>query len=267
MLISLVTLLAFQTLAPLKAEEIMSKVATNQDREQRARNEFVYEQKMHRTYRGKDGRLLREEFWTYAMTPSSKGTERKLVSVRGRYWHKGKYIPFEGEPVPKNGAVEITFDDDNETNTRDGIDSDLFPLTTAEQKKYRFSLLGEGTAQGRSVYRIGFEPIDPSDLGWKGEATIDKEELQPIVIYTRLARKLPAAVRIMFGTDIHGLGYSIRYKRVDKDIWFPEAFGTEFDLRALFLLNRTVTESAENVNFRRATVESTIGYGGSDPVK
>jgi hypothetical protein len=57
--------LAFQGPPVPTAAEIMHRVAQNQDREQKARNQFVYEQKLHRTMRSKAGKLLREEFWTY----------------------------------------------------------------------------------------------------------------------------------------------------------------------------------------------------------
>src|SRR5579872_1474924 len=78
---------------PPSAAEIMKRVAKNQDREQQARNQYVYEQKVHRAMRRKDGKLLREEYWTYSVIPGAKGTEKKLVSVKGRYWKKGKYLP------------------------------------------------------------------------------------------------------------------------------------------------------------------------------
>ena len=251
-----------QTTPAPTAAEIMSRVAINQDREQKVRNQFVYEQKIHRTERSKSGKLLCEEFWTYAMTPGPKGTERKFLSVKGRYWKKGAYIPFEGLPLP-SGFLRITFDDDGDSKTRDGIDSDLFPLTSDKQKDYSFGLLGERIIHDRPAYRIQFQPADPKDWGWKGEALIDKEEFQPVSVFTRLSRKLPFAVRTMLGTDVPGLGFGIQYTRVDKDIWFPATYGDEFDLHALFFLNRTFTESMENSNFRRANVESKIEFSGA----
>jgi hypothetical protein len=244
---------------PPTAAEIMGRVAQNQDREQKARNQFVYEQKMHRTMRRKDGKLLREEFWTFSVIPGPKGTEKNLLSVKGRYWKKGKYLPFEGEPIPDAGLINIVLDDDD-TDTRDGIDKDLFPLTTEEQKKYSFEQVGERVVRGRPAYQIQFQPAHPRDYGWKGEALIDKEEFQPVSVYTRLSRKLPFAVRTMLGTDVPGLGFGIQYSRVDKDLWFPSSYGTEFGLHALFLLNRTLTESMENTNFRRASVDSHIEF-------
>jgi hypothetical protein len=244
---------------PLSAAEIMRRVAENQDREQAARNQFIYQQVIHRTARHKDGKLIKEEFWTYTVAPNAKGTEKKLVSVKGRYLKNGQYLTFEGEPVPEAGLLSVVFDDDDKS-TRDGLDSDLFPLTSAKQKEYTFERVGERIAKGRPAYEIQFHPIDRHDFGWTGEALVDQEEFQPVHVYTQLSRKLPLAVRTMLGTDVHGLGLNVQYTRVDKDIWFPASYGTEFAVHALFFLNRTFTESTENSNFRRASVDSHIEY-------
>jgi hypothetical protein len=258
-LLALTACLAAQSRPTPSAAEIMRRVAENQDREQAARNQFIYQQVIHRTSRHKDGRLIKEEFWTYTVAPNAKGTQKKLVAVKGRYLKKGKYLTFEGEPVPEAGLLNVVFDDDDKT-TRDGLDSDLFPLTTDKQKEYTFETAGERIVNDRPAYRIQFHPIDPHDFGWTGEALIDQEEFQPVHVYTQLSRKLPLAVRTMLGTDVHGLGLNVQYTRVDKDIWFPATYGTEFDVHAVFFLNRTFTESTENSNFRRATVDSHIEY-------
>lgn len=245
--------------ASMTAQEIMARVAANQDREQSVRSEFVYEQKIHRTMRSKEGKLLREEFWTYTVSPQSKGTTKKLVSVKGKYWKHGQYLPFEGLPLPSVGLMEITLDDGDE-GSRDGIDSEMFPLTSEQQKRYTFELIGEKTIKDRTAYEIEFRPTNPRDFGWKGEALIDKEEFQPVSVYTRLSRKLPGAVRTVLGTDVPGLGMNIQYTRVDRDIWFPATYGTEFGVRAVFLFNRKFAESTENSNFRRVDVKSTVAY-------
>jgi len=245
------------------ASEIMHRVAENQDREQKARNEFVYEQTMHRITREKSGKLLKEEFWTWSVAPGPKKTEKKLISVNGRYWKNGDYHPFEGEPVPSVNGLNITVDDDSDADGRDGIDKDLFPLTTDEQKKYTFQLDGERFVNRRKAYVIEFRPINKNEYAWKGEAVIDADELQPVTIYTRLSRKLPFVVRDMLGTNVPGLGFNIQYARVDQDIWFPSSYGTEFRVRALFFFDRTITESMQNVNFRRTKVDTKIDFGPS----
>jgi len=239
----------------------MKRVAENQDRAQAARNQFVYQQKTHRTLRRKDGKLLREEFWTFDMIPKAQGTEKKFVSVKGRYLKNGQYLPFDGKPVPEVSILNVTLDDnDGDATTRDAIDRDLFPLTTEEQKKYTFELIAETKIQERPAYQIRFHPTNPHDFGWTGEALIDKQEFQPVRVYTQLSRKLPIAVRTVLGTNVSGLGFNIQYKRVDENIWFPSTYGTEFGLHLLFLMDRTITESMENTDFRRTTANSQIKY-------
>ena len=68
------------------------------------------------------------------------------------------------------------------------------------------------------------------------------------------------AVRMLLGTDLPGLGFNVRYQRLDKNIWFPVSFGTEFRMHILFFLNRDITVSSENSGFRRANVASKIQY-------
>jgi hypothetical protein len=43
--------------------------------------------------------LLREENWLFSMTPGPKATEKKLISLKGRYWKRNQYLPFEGMPL------------------------------------------------------------------------------------------------------------------------------------------------------------------------
>jgi len=251
--------LAADPVPSLSAAEIMRRVAENQNREQAARDQFIYQQVIHRTARHKNAKLIKEEFWTYLVTPTPKGTEKKLISVKGRYLKGGKYLPFDGEPVPDAGGLNVVFDDDDKS-TRDGLDSDLFPLTREKQKGYAFELVGERTIKGRPAYEIQFHPINRHAYDWTGETFVDQEEFQPVHVYTQLSRKLPVAVRTVLGTDVHGLGLNIQYTRIDKDIWFPSSYGSEFRVHALFFLNRTFTESAENSGFRRASVDSQIEY-------
>jgi hypothetical protein len=216
MLLAFVMLALQSASTPPSAAEIMSRVAANQDREQAERNQFVYERKVHRTLRTKTGKLLRDENWVFAMTPGLKGTDMKLISVKGRYWKRNQYLMFDGLPIPTVGVLEVTLDLTTDTNSRDAIDKDLFPLTTDEQQKYTFGLLGERAVRGRQAYDIQFRPINKRDFGWMGEALIDKEEFQPISVHTQLSRKVPVVVRTALGTNVHGVGYNIEYTRVDK---------------------------------------------------
>lgn len=250
---------------PLSAAEIMKKVAENQDREQKTRASFLYEQNIRIDTRRTNGKLAREERATLLVTPTPKGVDKKRQSITGRYWYKGRYIDFKSEPIPHadslDGQLVSNFRDDltNDT-TKDGLAKDLFPLTSDEQKDLTFELAGEQTVAGRKAWRIRFGPADKHEITWAGEALIDEEEFQPVSVYTRLSRRIPFFVRTMLGTDLPGLGFSVQYARVEKDIWFPVSFGTEFRLRAVFFINRDISVSLENKNFKRATVRSDIHY-------
>ena len=83
-------------------------------------------------------------------------------------------------------------------------------------------------------------------------------------MYTRLSRRIPMLVRTLLGTDVPGLGFSTRYQRVGKDLWFPVSFGTEFRLRAVFFINRNISVSLENRHFQRTSAKSEIQFGGEE---
>ena len=244
-------------------EEIMARVAANQDREEKARAEYVYQQRIHVASLRTNGKLAREETADYLVTPTPDGTKKELKHIDGRYWHKGKYLEFQGEPVPEAGwldssLVESFRDDLSNDKSKDGLGRDLFPLTSEEQKTYHFELAGEETVRGRKVYRVRFRPRDKNELTWAGEALIDAEEFEPVRVYTKLSRRIPFFVRTLLGTDLPGVGFNVEYRRFDENVWFPVSFGTEFRLRAVFFINRDITVSLENSAFERAKVQSTI---------
>ncbi|MDQ2777910.1 MAG: hypothetical protein M3Y57_23795 [Acidobacteriota bacterium] len=250
----------------ISAAEIMKKVAENQDREQKERVSFIYEESVRVATRRSNGKLAREELTNSLVTPTPHGIEKKRESIKGRYWYKGRYIDFGGDPVPNSdtldGGLTSSFRDGLTNGTsKDGIGKHLFPLTSDEQKDLKFELAGEETVSGRKAFHIRFAPKDKADFAWAGEAFIDKDEFQPIWVYTHLSRRIPFLVRDLLGTDVPGLGFNTRYARIDKDVWFPVSFGTEFRLRAVFFINRTITVSIENKNFRRAVVDSQVHYG------
>jgi hypothetical protein len=250
----------------LTADEIMTRVATNQDRAEKLRSQYVYEQKVRVASRRTNGKLARMETTTYSVFPTPTGVEKHVKTVEGRYLDRGTYIDFHGEPVPHLDSIDgdlvhdILHDDLADDKSKNGLGHDLFPLTTSEQKKYRFKLTGTGTAAGRDIYRISFAPSDRNDFTWAGEALIDRTEFQPVSVNTKLSRKLPLLVRTMLGTDVPGLGFNVEYRRFDDGVWFPVSFGTEFRLRAVFFLNRNITISLENTGFERARVDSSIQY-------
>jgi hypothetical protein len=181
--------------------------------------------------------------------------------LTGKYWSKGKYAAFEGEPVPDadsldSGLIHGFRDDLSSDKTKDGLAKDLFPLTSEQQKDDNFTLLGQEQQEGRRVYHIGFGPKDKNDITWAGEAYIDAAEFQPVRVFTKLSRRIPFAVRTFLGTDLPGVGFNVVYKRQEDGVWFPATFGTEFRLHVLFFINREVSVSLENSGFQRTHVES-----------
>lgn len=247
----------------LSAEEVMERVAANQDLAQKLRSEYLYQQHIRIVSRRTNGKLAREETADYLMIPTPEGTKKELKSIVGRYWHKGRYIDFQGEPVPNRDSLDADLIHDLRKDltghkSKDSLGRDLFPLTAGEQKQYRFESAGEDTIHGRKVYRIKFRPRDKNNFTWAGEALIDKAEFQPLSVYTRLARKIPLFVRTVLGTNLPGLGFNVEYRRFDEGVWFPVSFGTEFRLHAVFFINRDITVSLENSGFQRTNVKSKV---------
>lgn len=258
---------------------IMARVAENQAAARDQRKEWVYHQKqLLRMHRG-NGKLAREERREYLVTPADKGVEKELKHLDGKYERQGKYFPYD---QPGYNYKEMDIDGDliddmsNDmvgSDSRDGVATGLFPLTAEEQLKYRFKLKGVETWRGRPVYRVAFEPrprkggevdlaIDHSV--WKGEALIDAEEYQPVTVSTQLAQKIPAAVKILLGTNIKGLGFSLSYQKFDDGVWFPVSYGGEFEVRAVFFYKRRISISMVNAEFRRAQVSSRVAYAAEE---
>jgi hypothetical protein len=249
--------------ASLTAEAIMARVAANQDRSEALRNQYVYKQKIHILTHKPGGKLMREETADYNVVPTPGGSEKKLTLLSGRYWHKGEYEQFTGEPTPEDDSLDGDLikdfrDDLANDKTKDGLGRDLFPLTSEEQKDYDFKLLGQEMQQGRSVYHISFRPKDKDKIAWSGEAYVDAEEFEPVLVFTKLSRRIPFMVRTLLGTDVPGIGFNVVYHRQPDGVWFPATFGTEFRIHAVFFINRQMSVSLENSAFERTHVDSTM---------
>ena len=250
----------------LTAESIMARVAANQDRSEKQRSQYIYQQHIHVASRKTNGKILREETADYHMVPKPAGTERTLQRLTGRYWHGGKYVDFAGEPAPAadstDGELVHSFREDlTNDGSKDGLARDLFPLTTEEQQTYQFRLIGEETFEGHKTYHIGFTPKDNEDIDWAGEAFIDKDEFQPMYVFTRLSRRMPLGVRTVLGTDLPGIGFAVHYRRQEDGVWFPTSLGSEFRIHVLFFFNRNMSISMENKAFEHTHVESKIMGG------
>jgi hypothetical protein len=213
----------------LTAENIMDRVAANQDRSEKLRSQYVYQQRIHVITRKSNGKVLREEMADYHVVPKPDGTARTLEQLTGRYWHNGRYLDFAGEPVPAadstDGDLIHGFREDlTNDDSKDGFARDLFPLTTDEQKGYQFRLIGEELFEGRQIYHLAFMPKN-QEIDWAGEAFIDKNEFQPIYVFTKLSQRIPFAVRTMLGTDLPGVGFAVplskagRWRLVSYESW------------------------------------------------
>ena len=255
-----------QTNPPLTADQIMQQVGANQDRAEELRRHYVYRQHVHVTSRKSNGKLMQDDVADYLVVPSAAASTKKLTKLSGKYWQKDKYVDYSSERTPDHDSLDGDLVSDlrndlaNEKRTKDGIASDLFPLTSKEQDKYLFKLVGEESINGRTIYRVAFRPKQKDDTIWKGEALIDAEELQPVTIFTKLARRVPFWIRTSLGTDLPDVGFSVTYKRQPDGVWFPVSFGTEFHLHALFFINREITVSLQNSDFEKTHVDSVIRY-------
>lgn len=245
------------------ADAIMARVATNQDSSEKLRSQYIYQQHIQIITRKTSGKVLREETADYHVVPKPDHTERTLQQLTGRYWHKGKYETFSGEPVPEpdstDGDLIHDFREDlTNDESKDGLARDLFPLTSEEQKNYKFRLIGPDLFEGRQSYHIAFTPKDDDDVDWAGEAYIDAQEFQPMYVFTKLSRRLPFGVRTFLGTDLPGIGFAVHYRRQEDGVWFPVSLGSEFRIRALFFFNRNMTVSLENKAFEHTHVQTKI---------
>lgn len=249
-------------------DRIMARVAENQARSQEMRRAYVYNQKVLARFHRTNGKLTREEKIEYLVTPTPDGIEKKVTHFEGVYEQKNKMVSFD-EPGKTHGDLDIdgdlmqdmVKDMTGDKESKDGIAHDMFPLTAKEQEKYLFTLEGQDSYRGRPVYRVSFRPKPHAeDAEWKGEAVIDASECQPVMITTKLAWHVPMAVKVLFGTDIKGLGFTVTYDKFDDGLWFPVSYGGEFHVRAVFFYARNMSINMVNSGFTRAKVSSKIAY-------
>jgi hypothetical protein len=253
----------------------MAKVAANQERARALRSAYVYQQSLRVRFLRTNGKLAREENREYLVTPTPSGTEKKLARFSGRY-SDGKRIVEYDQPghtykdLDLDGDLVSDLADDlaNDENSRDGIQADLFPLTSKEQQRYAFKLAGTDVHQGREVYRVTFRPAGPDlwegGVPWAGEVLVDTKECQPMVVTTWLSKGIPLWVKTVLGTDIKHLGFKVTYQRFDDGVWFPVSYGGEFELKGLFFYKRKISVALRNEGFERADVSSTVRYASPE---
>jgi hypothetical protein len=270
---------AAQQSAPLTAVDIMARVAVHQDSAEADRAHYVYVQHA-RVTSHKGTKVLCEETTDSRVTPDEKGSHQQLLKLNGRLLQKGKYITYTALPKSKDATgdddlhVSIGGDDsdrdlvenmrnnftndDRTDDSKDGIQTGLFPLSTRSLKDEDFKLLGRERIMNRDVFHIAFTPKDKSEFGWKGDAYIDTAAFQPVLVHTTMSRNIPLAVRMLLGTSVPGLGFSITYAPQPDGVWFPSSFGTEFRIKIFFFYSRQITVYAENRDFEKTHVTSTI---------
>lgn len=272
MRLSSVILLPLAILPALAQEptvaEIMARVAENQTRAQDMRRAFIYNQKVLARFNRTNGKLAREEKLEYLVTPTPAGIDKKVVHFEGKIARGGQLVSYD-EPGKEMKDLDIdgdlirdmVNDMTADKDSKDGLAHDLFPLTAKEQEKYIFTLEGKETYRGRPVYRISFLPKPHTEgADWKGEALIDAAECQPVMVTTKLAAHIPMAVKVLLGTDIKGLGFTVTYEKFDEGVWFPVSYGGEFHIRAVFFYARNMSINMVNSGFTRAKVSSKIAY-------
>lgn len=247
------------------ADEIMRRVSENVDRAQAARTAWVYDQDIFVRLKRANGKLAREESRQYTVAPTGKGAQRKLVKVEGKILEGKKELTYteagyRQKDADIDGALVDTFAREVMWR-RDSMGPMVywFPLESKNLDKYAFKLEGEERYREYDVYRITFRQKEDS---WEGEALIERNEFQPVLVTSAWTGKVPTAVTIALGTNVKQIGAKITYKRFDKDVWFPVQTGGEMKLRVLFLYARTIAFSATNRDFRKADVQSSIEFGG-----
>ena len=277
----------------LTADQIMTRVAANQDRSEAERAHYVFVQ--HTRVLSRKGNTIRcEETTDTRITPTSTGSTQQLLTIQGRLLHKGSYVTYNRLPDSKHAKdtsdgdgskANIEQIDEDETtdldlveniranllgdkpsHSKDGINNSLFPLTSKQQGDYAFVLRGHEPRNGRDTFHIEFHPKDKSDIGWKGDAWIDTATFEPVVIRTALSRNLPLGVRVLLGTNVPGIGFTAIYAPQPDGVWFPVSLGSEFKIHVLYFFSRQIVIAAENRDFEKTHVTSTILNAGTPVV-
>jgi len=190
--------------AEMTADEIMARVAENQDRSLEARKNWTYRQTILTRLNRTNGKLAREEDKEYTVIPTPQGFDKKLARFSGKYEDKGKFIEYDNRPGHENHrnagidgefAGELADELMSDKAAKDGLAPGLFPLSRKEQTKYSVELRGRERYRDHEVYKIEFKPkregFNDDDGIWAGEALIDTAELQPVLITSFQAKAVP----------------------------------------------------------------------------
>jgi hypothetical protein len=251
------------------SDEIMTRVAENQERAKSARAAYVYDMNVFVRLKRANGKPAREESRDYIVAPTEKSAKRKLIKVEGKVFegkkewtysepgYRTKNMDIDGA-LTNSFAHEVMWSGNHEFGPMVG----WFPLTNSEKSKYSFTFRGEEHYRDLDVYKIEFveNQAKEQDECWRGEALIEKNEFQPVVITAEWGCKIPTAVKVLLGINVEHIGAKISYQRFDKDVWFPITCGGELKLRVFFGYARTIAFTARNSDFRKADVQSTVTF-------
>jgi len=117
------------------ADAIMARVAENQNQSQEMRTAFVYHQNVMIRLQRSKGKLAREEYSEFTVTPTATGTQKERTLFRGKFADHGKEVEFD-QPAHEHKSVDIDADVansllesfTNDHRSRDGIERDLFTV-------------------------------------------------------------------------------------------------------------------------------------------
>jgi hypothetical protein len=246
------------------AAEIMRRVSENLDREETARASFVYDQSVFVRLKRANGKLAREESRQYTVAPTAKGAERKLVGVQGKILEGSRTIDyaeagFRRKAMDIDGALVDSFAREVASRKSAIPNMDWFPFEAKQLDSYSFKIEGEERYHEYDVYRISFRETDAEDT-WEGEALIERNEFQPVLVTTAWVGHIPKAVIIALGTNVKQIGAKITFRRFDQNVWFPISTGGELKLRVLFGYARTIAFSSTSSGFRKTDVKSSIEF-------
>ena len=249
-----------------QSNDIMCRVAENQERAEAARTAYVYDMNVFVRLKRANGKLAREESRDFVVAPGPRGAARKLVKVDGKILEGKKEVAYDKagyrtKEMDVDGALtdsfarELLWKKDHA-----GPMVSWFPLSRQRMKYYTFELAGEERYRNFDVYKVTFAGNDEDDECWRGEALIERTEFQPVLVTSAWQCKIPTAVKLLLGTNVQQVGAKVTYHRFENGVWFPVNCGGEMKLRVLFLYARTISFSARNAAFRKADVNTSIRY-------
>jgi hypothetical protein len=258
-------------LASVDPAALAAEAVSNYNKSEPARARYVYRQEvLGKLIRG-NGKLARQERRVYDVVPGKDRSEKTMRSLQGACEHKGQRREYTDPDFEcKNGLdIDSGLLDDMisdlvaEKDTVTGISDGVFPLKAEMLPRLAFEHLGMGELAGRTYHRIRYSPAKKDwDSPWAGEMWVDDADRHPVRVYSKLARRIPMAVKILLGTNVSQVGFDVRFVRQEEGVWFPVGFGTEFHIRAAFFYSRDITLSLTSSDFRRVAVESGVSFGG-----